>query len=192
MADEEVKHTCTVCSCSYTDDEGGVRGDFGMLPVSFCPTCFSCMCDMAQQYIGDDEDKEEPNPKYDEFMRHLRGIKRIVINRGTGDFQLNFKAQLLYLDRIGMKYQLVEQLSREEQNRLGSRIVLEDGTEWNDWFIERDDPALVAVVKELGDVAGKTTNIKLRVVEIPADVNWQITRTSSGSEWVSEAHRTWR
>jgi hypothetical protein len=50
-------HKCTVCSCDYTDDEGGVQGHFGILPVSFCPTCFSCMCDMASQFITDEEEE---------------------------------------------------------------------------------------------------------------------------------------
>jgi hypothetical protein len=51
MARQEIEsHKCSVCSCDYTDDEGGVQGFFGMLPVSFCPTCFSCMCDMASQF----------------------------------------------------------------------------------------------------------------------------------------------
>jgi hypothetical protein len=43
------ENKCNVCSCTYTDDEGGVQGYFGMIPVSFCPTCFSSMCDMVQQ-----------------------------------------------------------------------------------------------------------------------------------------------
>ncbi len=42
------ENKCNVCSCTYTD-EGGVQGYFGMIPVSFCPTCFSSMCDMVQQ-----------------------------------------------------------------------------------------------------------------------------------------------
>jgi len=43
------EHKCSVCQCDFTDDEGGVHGEFGIIPVSFCPTCFSCMCDMAEQ-----------------------------------------------------------------------------------------------------------------------------------------------
>ena len=43
------EHKCSVCQCDFTDDEGGVHGEFGIIPVSFCPTCFSCMCDMVQQ-----------------------------------------------------------------------------------------------------------------------------------------------
>ena len=45
----EETHQCTACSCEFTDDEGGVHGDFGILPMSFCPTCLSCMLDMAEQ-----------------------------------------------------------------------------------------------------------------------------------------------
>jgi uncharacterized protein (DUF983 family) len=48
---EGTEHKCTVCSCDYTDDEGGIQGYFGILPVSFCPTCSSSMMDMAQQML---------------------------------------------------------------------------------------------------------------------------------------------
>ena len=43
------EHKCSVCQCEFTDDEGGIHGLFGIIPVSFCPTCFCCMCDMAEQ-----------------------------------------------------------------------------------------------------------------------------------------------
>jgi len=46
---EELIHTCTACSCEFTDDEGGAVGDFGILPMAFCPTCLSCMYDMFDQ-----------------------------------------------------------------------------------------------------------------------------------------------
>ena len=42
-------HKCNVCACDFTDDEGGIQGHFGILPVAFCPTCYSCMVDMVQQ-----------------------------------------------------------------------------------------------------------------------------------------------
>jgi hypothetical protein len=42
-------HKCNVCACEFTDDEGGVLGYFGILPVAFCPTCYSSMVDMVQQ-----------------------------------------------------------------------------------------------------------------------------------------------
>jgi len=46
---EDTPHKCTACSCDYTDDEGGVQGDFGIMYMSFCPTCLSCMYDMVEQ-----------------------------------------------------------------------------------------------------------------------------------------------
>jgi hypothetical protein len=42
-------HQCNVCQCDFTDDEGGVQGYLGILPVAFCPTCFAGICDMVEQ-----------------------------------------------------------------------------------------------------------------------------------------------
>lgn len=55
--------------------------------------------------------------------------------------------------------------------------------------IERDDPLLVQVVEELGDAAGGDFS-KLRVAEIPADVEYTI-EEYDGNEHIAEAHRTW-
>ena len=44
-------HKCTICDCNFTEAEGGIHGYFGMLPVSFCTNCYSCMCDMVEQGI---------------------------------------------------------------------------------------------------------------------------------------------
>jgi len=49
MLMENETHKCTACSCDYTDDEGGIQGYFGMLPMSFCPTCLSSIYDMMDQ-----------------------------------------------------------------------------------------------------------------------------------------------
>ena len=43
-------HKCNVCQCDFTDDEGGVQGYLGILPVAFCPTCFAGLCDMVGQF----------------------------------------------------------------------------------------------------------------------------------------------
>ena len=53
-------HLCNVCSCDFTDAEGGLQGYFGMLPVAFCPTCYSSMVDMVQQDF-DEEVEFEPS-----------------------------------------------------------------------------------------------------------------------------------
>ena len=50
-------HKCNVCQCDFTDDEGGVQGYLGILPVAFCPTCFAGLCDMVEQM--DDREWED-------------------------------------------------------------------------------------------------------------------------------------
>jgi hypothetical protein len=51
------------------------------------------------------------------------------------------------------------------------------------------DPVLVQVVRELGKRANSRYS-DLKIVEIPADVEWQINEYD-GVEWVAEKHRTW-
>jgi hypothetical protein len=48
------EHKCNVCQCDFDDDEGGVQGYLGILPVAFCPTCFAGLCDMVGQYDARD------------------------------------------------------------------------------------------------------------------------------------------
>ena len=55
--------------------------------------------------------------------------------------------------------------------------------------IERDDPHLVKVVETLGKKANGRF-ARLKVVDIPEDVDWQI-EEYDGLEWVAEMHRTW-
>ena len=41
---------CNICHCKFSmEDEGGINGYFGIIPVTFCPTCLSSMMDMAKQ-----------------------------------------------------------------------------------------------------------------------------------------------
>ena len=45
----EIGHKCSICDCIYTESEGGIEGNFGILPVAFCPTCYSSTVDMVKQ-----------------------------------------------------------------------------------------------------------------------------------------------
>ena len=47
-------HKCSVCQCDFTDDEGGIQGYLGIIPVAFCPTCYAGIFDMVEQ-LGDRE-----------------------------------------------------------------------------------------------------------------------------------------
>jgi hypothetical protein len=41
---------CSVCQCEFSlSDEGGIQGEFGILPVAFCPTCLSSCENMCDQ-----------------------------------------------------------------------------------------------------------------------------------------------
>lgn len=57
-------HKCSVCQCDFTDDEGGIQGYLGIIPVAFCPTCYAGIFDMVEQledreWVGlTEEDKE--------------------------------------------------------------------------------------------------------------------------------------
>jgi hypothetical protein len=55
--------------------------------------------------------------------------------------------------------------------------------------ISRDDPVLIEVIEELGDAANGDC-AELAIVEIPDDVEWEISEYD-GREHVAEKHRTW-
>ena len=92
-------------------------------------------------------------------------MTQIVINACHGGFSLSETAELLYLELSGKSI-----------------------AEYH-WDVKRDDPMLVQVVLRLADAAN-TRYSKLKVVEIPDDVEWTVMEYD-GAEWVAEAHRTW-
>jgi hypothetical protein len=93
-------------------------------------------------------------------------MQQIVINVCHGGFGLSELASVHYRELAG--------------------IPLSDYR----WDLQRDDPALVKTVLELGEAANGQY-AKLKVVTIPDDVRWTI-EEYDGMEWVAETHRTWR
>ena len=63
-------HVCNVCQCDFTDDEGGVQGYLGILPVAFCPTCFAGLCDMVEQL----NDREWEGLTDEEMLKCLKAV----------------------------------------------------------------------------------------------------------------------
>jgi hypothetical protein len=64
-----------------------------------------------------------------------------------------------------------------------------------DWYfsnydMQRDDPALIKVVEEMGDSANGRC-AELKIVEIPDGTDWEISEYD-GLEHVAEKHETWR
>lgn len=94
-------------------------------------------------------------------------MQRIVINTCHGGFGLSDAAMLRYAE---IK-------------------KIEDVDSIHIYDICRDDPALVQVVEELGEKS-QYRYAKLRIVEIPEDVSWNV-QEYDGLEHVAEKHRTW-
>ena len=128
------------------------------------------------------------NPEHEDLIRHLRGIQYIVINSDHGGFGLSKEARLLYLERAGIAYTLVPGPDRHTESLYGPEIKV-NGRTWHDNDIERDDPILVDVIRQLGSKADGR-HAKLKIVEVPAKVKWDIAEYD-GMEWVEEVHRTW-
>lgn len=129
------------------------------------------------------------NPDARELFEVLRGYQDIVVNDCPGGFSLSHEAQIEYLERSGIAYQLQDRESRDSTARYGCQIMV-NGQWWSEASIARDDPVLVAIVKELGKDAN-TRFSNLKVVRIPAGVEW-IIEEYDGCEWVAEKHRIWK
>jgi hypothetical protein len=113
---------------------------------------------------------------------------KIVINKCYGGFSLSDAAIMLYGKKAGIN------IIKDEKN--SSSFIchyyideIKDDNYFSDHRIERTDPILIEVVKELGEAAdGRCA--KLRVVEIPDDVKWYIS-DYDGIQEVHEEHRKW-
>jgi len=68
-------HICSVCQTEFTNDEGGMLGFIGIIPVAFCPFCFAGICDMVEQL--DDREWEDLTDEEIEQMGLSNYIKVI-------------------------------------------------------------------------------------------------------------------
>lgn len=78
-------------------------------------------------------------------------------------------------------------LSRAALDRL--RELVGQST-FDQYGADRHNPLLLQVFDEMGQGAAGSF-CKLKVVEIPDDVDYEI-EEYDGAEWVAEKHRTWR
>jgi hypothetical protein len=104
---------------------------------------------------------------HEKLIDTLKGIQYVVINNCYGGFGLSDSATERYKEMAGIT-----------------------DPDWYDRDVNRDDPYLVKIVREMGsDANGSYAD--LRIVELPAGVEWEIAEYD-GNEWVAEKHRTWR
>jgi hypothetical protein len=137
---------------------------------------------------------------------------KIVVNKCFGGFGLSYEAVMLYAKLKKMKLYAFTDF-RDTQGKLDfNKKIPYNGTGnkpfvvhyctaplkkgkldsqkyFSDRDIARDDPILVKVVEKLGDKASGTV-AKLRVIEIPDGVQWEID-DYDGNETISEIHRSW-
>jgi hypothetical protein len=127
----------------------------------------------------------------------------VVVNRCYGGFGLSHKAMVRYFEIKGWKLVVTEKnhkTYKEEEVDVNSitdnffkNAYYKDSKSKNNFFschdIDRSDPDLVQVVKELGKEAN-ARYAQLEIVEIPDDVNWTI-EEYDGNEHVGEVHRIW-
>jgi hypothetical protein len=143
---------------------------------------------MVEQYL--DISDTELTEEQEQAFEALRGVRHIVINNCHGGFGLSWDAQIAYLERAGIAYTLVDRESRDDTRRFGQEIKLATGWPWYDREINRDDPILVGLVREMGLKVNNDFS-DLKVVKIPGNVEWTI-EEYDGLEWVAEKHRIWR
>jgi hypothetical protein len=113
-------------------------------------------------------------------------MKRIVINRSYDEFCISHQALV--------RLRELEQPQALEETDTGAYWPQAAGPRepsLNQYgkLIPRDDEKLVRVVEELREAANGHAAM-LKVVTIPDEVKWLITKTEGG-EQVSEVHRTW-
>lgn len=135
-----------------------------------------------------------------------KSMKKIVINSYYGGFGLSHEAVLRYAELSGIKLfpdseffrSIYYKVPREEYEAAVKNCLTECGNykdiDEKDLIlsptrIPRDDAKLIQVIEEMGEKANDGFS-KLKIVEIPDDVKWEI-NDYDGMEWVAEVHRRW-
>ena len=138
-------------------------------------------------------------------------MQKIVINACYGGFGLSYKGVMSYADKkgftlyafvderdknhkcIGFRYYDSQKDTKEYLIHYSKKPLknkkYEEGSCFYPGDIERNDPALIAVVEELKEEANGSC-AELKIVEIPDDVIWEIDEYD-GWESVEEKTRHW-
>ena len=125
---------------------------------------------------------------YEVVMRYaeLSGFKLYAYVYKRVSKRINFRSMVKYnvdvpKESWGLRYSKINHGDIVDTNKLYGEGYFDEDK------ISRDEPNLIKVVKEMGEVGGYFT----RVVEIPDDVKWHIEENESGHEYIAENYRTW-
>jgi len=119
---------------------------------------------------------------------------KVVINRCFGGFGISNLAFEKLLERKGIAFNKVPSKYPIRGNEFDYYRVADNPDEQDyiseyDFFDNRSDPDLIAVIEELGEESWGWA-AEIIIVEIPDDVKWHI-HEYDGIEHVAEDHRTW-
>ena len=112
---------------------------------------------------------------------------KVVINTKVGGFNLSHEAIVAYWTRKGhcIEFKPSEWAHHYSYTVDGEPIAASDGQ------IPRHDPVLIQVIEEMGDAAAVACYCKLKIVDIPDEVEYIIVDEYDGSEHIAEKHRVW-
>lgn len=122
-------------------------------------------------------------------------MTRVAINGCYGGFGLSDAAFERLLDIKNIEY---DKANDGQYSFAGADYYHKGYVGNNEYYIspydyhncdKRDDIDLIKVIEELGEKSfGRFS--KLKIVDIPDDVDWYI-EEYDGNEWIAEKHRTW-
>jgi hypothetical protein len=117
---------------------------------------------------------------------------KVAINTCYGGFSISDEAFEKMLERKGIEFETVLNESKFIGNSYYKKGMLneDDGYISNyDFYNERDDADLIAVIEEMGKSSWGWA-AEIAIIEIPDDADWYI-EEHDGREHVAEYHRTW-
>lgn len=113
---------------------------------------------------------------------------KLAINRCFGGFGLSDEARNRFFKAKESKgHKITSKPDRDYPDRIYYYI---DEECIFDSEIPRDDPDLIKIIEEMGENANGD-HARLKIVEIPDDVKYQITEYD-GVEKIEEVHRIWK
>ena len=113
---------------------------------------------------------------------------KVAINDGIGGFYINETAfrkmiEYGYVDEIWKKmFGSIEAGVEWEINVCDGHIYIIDDK-------KRANPILIRVLEELG--LENCSNAKLKIIEIPDNIEWYIDECDDGTEFIHKKHRQW-
>jgi hypothetical protein len=116
-------------------------------------------------------------------------MQKIVINDEAGGFDLSGKAIILARLLSGNPQWQDAIIEGELYPENPSKVA--KYTHVSRMSDKRDDVILVKIVEILGSKEASGEHAKLKIVQVPAGINWKIIECDNGYEYIEEKHRTW-